>query len=367
MAAAPEFAVMVVGASPAGLTAAVRATQLKLPVIVVERESAPRELAAPEWLGPAGIALCGECGLRADDVDARELTNVTLSGWDLSAAAKINDAEVRGWLFDRRGLTAALLERARAAGVTLKLGTPVVAVRRAERGVTATLADDTTARGQVLLLASGREAGAAALADVPSAAHTPPTAQCAETIVPAASDEPSLTIIVGSGRGVHVGAVVALGGIARLCVCGQSDADELRAALASLCMASVRTGLVASNGGAAASATVRPIGVALDLETHVGKHTLLVGGAGGFAAAFSGERLYPAMRSGWIAVEAVERALGASLPQDALQAFGALWRQALSDYLRLPNAELSLLLPLVLRNPQMGRRLVRAFLAGGEL
>ncbi|NUQ51003.1 MAG: hypothetical protein HUU27_13925, partial [Phycisphaerae bacterium] len=107
-----------------------------------------------------------------------------------------------------------------------------------------------------------------------------------------------------------------------------------------------------------------PAGLALDLDTHVGKRCLLLGDAGGFVSAFSNEGIYPAMMSGVLAADVVARALKAPVPQDELASFGVEWRTRLADYLRMPNTDLSLLVPLVFNNPQMCLRVARAFLHG---
>jgi flavin-dependent dehydrogenase len=105
-------------------------------------------------------------------------------------------------------------------------------------------------------------------------------------------------------------------------------------------------------------------GAALDFESHVGKRCLLVGDAGGFVSAFSNEGLYPALRSGWRAAEVAAAALRAPLLQDELAGFGNVWRSDLAEYLRMPNTDLGLLLPMVFTNAQMSRRIARAFFLG---
>jgi hypothetical protein len=105
-------------------------------------------------------------------------------------------------------------------------------------------------------------------------------------------------------------------------------------------------------------------GLALELESHVGKRCLVVGEAGGFVSAFSNEGLYPALRSGWLAAQTAARALSAPVLQDELATFSADWRTDLADYLRMPNTDLGLLLPMVFSNPEMSRRMGRAFLLG---
>lgn len=100
------------------------------------------------------------------------------------------------------------------------------------------------------------------------------------------------------------------------------------------------------------------------METHVGKRCVLIGEAGGFVSAFSNEAIYPCMSSGWTAADAAVRALQAPVLQDELLSFSSAWRAELADYLRLPNTDLALLMPLVFNNPQMSARVARAFLLG---
>ncbi|MEW6252564.1 MAG: hypothetical protein AB1716_18150, partial [Planctomycetota bacterium] len=108
-------------------------------------------------------------------------------------------------------------------------------------------------------------------------------------------------------------------------------------------------------------------GAALELDSHVGKRCVLTGTAGGFVSAFSNDGLYPALRSGWLAAESAASALQAAVLQDELVCFSSRWRAELADYLRMPNTDLGLLLPMVFNNAQMSRRVARAFLLGQAL
>jgi flavin-dependent dehydrogenase len=122
--------------------------------------------------------------------------------------------------------------------------------------------------------------------------------------------------------------------------------------------------LVSDNLVAQPTGAVMPAGIALDMETLVAKRCLLIGEAAGFVTAFSNELIYPTMKSGWVAAEAAARALRAPVLQDELLSFSPAWRAELADYLRLPNTDLALLMPLVFNNPQMSGRVARAFLLG---
>jgi flavin-dependent dehydrogenase len=168
------------------------------------------------------------------------------------------------------------------------------------------------------------------------------------------------------GRAAPLAAIVRSPDAVRLTLVGREDEAAVRAALPELWTAAAAAGLVPATAGALPEPTIVRAGAALDFDTHAGKRVLLIGEAGGFAAGFSAETVYPAMLSGWIAAEVAGRALAAERAQEALAEFGLEWRARLADYLRSPNADLSLLLPLVFRNEQIARRVARAFLLGVE-
>jgi flavin-dependent dehydrogenase len=106
----------------------------------------------------------------------------------------------------------------------------------------------------------------------------------------------------------------------------------------------------------------------------VGKRVVLIGDAGGFASASTGEGIYPAVQSAAIAVRCILKALAADRAekktlhcQDELQAFKHLWRQQLAAYLQMPNVNLTFLLPLIYSNQEIADRFGRAFLFGENL
>lgn len=117
-----------------------------------------------------------------------------------------------------------------------------------------------------------------------------------------------------------------------------------------------------------------PAGSAIEFENHVGKRTLLVGDAGGFASAASGEGIFPAIRSAAIASKCVLKALEADQGktkgltcQDELMTFRNLWRREMASYLQMPNVNVTFLLPLIYSNQEITDRFARAFLFGENL
>jgi flavin-dependent dehydrogenase len=106
---------------------------------------------------------------------------------------------------------------------------------------------------------------------------------------------------------------------------------------------------------------------ALEMDSHVGKHTLTIGDAGGFFAAASHEGLYPAMWSAKIAVKVILEAHKSTFTQDGLISFDTAWRLEMGDFLRPPNTDLQLLLPLIFSNQPMADRMASAFFAGENI
>ena len=110
-----------------------------------------------------------------------------------------------------------------------------------------------------------------------------------------------------------------------------------------------------------------PASLALDLDTHVGKHALVFGDAGGFVSAASNEGIFPAMWSAQIASEVLVAALSSPQSQDELMGFDAAWRMKMADYLRSPNTDHQFLLPLIFSNQPMADRMGAAFFSGENI
>jgi len=121
------------------------------------------------------------------------------------------------------------------------------------------------------------------------------------------------------------------------------------------------------DGGARMVVRSVPRGAALDAETHVGKHTLVIGDAGGFIGAVNHEGLYGAIRSAFLGADTCADALASAHPQDVLMEYDARWRRELADYLRPPNSDMRFLLPLVFSNKPMAERVARSFVLGTNI
>lgn len=351
---------VVAGAGPAGVAAAVCARRLGLQVALVSPPTAAAP-SCPEWIGPAGVALCEEIGLDCQRAGGVGFRGLRLFSWDLRKSAKIDGDDFAGWIVDAGKFRAALRAVARDVGAEAIDGMPT-SVALLEDRVEVTLGESQSVRGDVLLIADGFPSRTSRLAGM-AATLKPGTAPVCRHAEFSDRSAAGVDVMVGVSRAGQLVTITRDGRQGRITLLTREPDPPPAQQFAEFCQAALRAELIPS-AGLESRERESPAGAALDLETHVGKRCLLIGAAGGFVAAFSNEGVYTSMRSGWIAAETVARALSAPVLQDALADFGVDWRGALADYLRMPNTDLSLLMPLAFNNEQMSRRVARAFLLG---
>lgn len=356
--------VLIVGGGPAGASAALAAAQAGVSVTLIERQGKPPSGVWPEWLGPAGVALCAESGLSAKDVDAVEFRGLRLHAWDLKSSTEVEDDGLHGWIVNRHRFDSAMLNAAKEAGATIQRGSAVTGLDLAEDHAELTLENGRGLRGRVVLIADGTDSTTARRANLVPAAAMHDVARNLTILVNTKKPRDSLDVIIGGSRNGQLATIVQLGKTVRATFATRDQSAQAMTAFRELCARATEADLLPACERHEVSERPCPAGVALGIDAHFGKGCLLIGDAGGFAADFSNEGIYPAMRSGQIAVETLRTALEAPVLQDELARFGAAWRGELADYLRMPHTDLSLLMPLVFSNPQMSKRVAQAFLLG---
>ncbi len=356
---------LIIGAGPAGCAAAIRGRMLNLSVALVEREQQPRTRACGGWIGAAGVALAGECGITAKSEAVTPFEGVRLRSWDWKRHVDIAADDLQGWIVDRARFDAALAQSAKQKGASLLLGSEPTSVTLGETQVGARLGSGAEVSGRIMLIADGVESRTARLANLPGAGRGRELARCVHVSFNT-SAEPGLEVVFGAGRSMHLGTIVRSRGAIQATFLTRDTGSPAAAQAQAFIAAAQAAGVLPRTAAASQVEVTSAAGAALDTESHVGKRTLLIGDAGGFVSGFSNEGIYPGMKSGWLAAETAARALAAPVPQDELATFGAVWRAEIAEYLRLPNTDLSLLLPLVFNNAQMSKRVARAFLLGAK-
>jgi flavin-dependent dehydrogenase len=360
----PDYDLLIVGGGPAGAAAAIAARRSKLRTLLIEREPRGRARPCAGWIGPAGVELCRTCGLSAAKAGAGTFKGVRLFSWDLKRSTVVAEAGLTGWIVDRREFDPALRRCAESAGGEILLGTACEAVTIAEDRVTLSLSDGRKVAGQVLILADGLDSRLAHSANLLAAGDLPRVPHAVLVELEAKADEFGVDVVLGSHRDGVLATIVRAASRLRFSLLTREARSQAANRVTAFLQAAQSAGLLPRAPLGTPTIERSPAGLALELETHVGKRCLIVGDAGGFVAAFSNEGIYPAMKSGWIAAETAARALKLPVLQDELASFGAAWRTQLADYLRMPNTDLSLLIPLVFGTRQMSLRVARAFLLG---
>lgn len=352
--------VMVIGATPAAAAAAIRLRGLGRTVVMVHSERTGESQPELTWFGGAGMEALGDCEVKASAVGASAFWGMQLHSGDLKRSVQVKDKEVKGWIARTRDIEQALQSRVRKAGCEVRTGEVEQAVA-ADSHVTVRFGD-AKRMVRVVLMDDGVESAAAERFRLTPAART--ANACPFVWETHRVQSPvGIRLVLGPGRNLGVllsnGSALQAGLLIR-------DGGTLGAASVYVEFAAAlqRAGLVPAHT-INPSAMLLPAGAALDMDSHVGKRSLLIGWAGGFAAAFSGDGLYPGLKSGLNAAECASRAIASSMPQDELSRYESAWRTELADYLRMPNTDLSLLMPLVFNDSmQMSRRVARAFLLG---
>ncbi len=366
------YDVVVVGAGPAGAAAAILLSQRERSVALIDSAGFPREDESSAWLSAQATPLVEQLGVNLGSIPAKPFQNVTFFSADFAKTATPAFAEPAGYLVRRGALDNALVDVATSAGVTLVQNATAKDVQLGESNVDVLLDGDKRVSGRLLILAAGRGSPLLARCGFARPSEAPLwTAQVDARITDAApAPEPRITIVLGLDRGGSFGLICHHEDRVSASVNWGGEKHEASPTLINLCkMAYAHEIIPVDVGRQAAAATVvaSPASAALDMDTHVGKHTLLIGDAGGFVSAASNEGVYPAMWSAEIATEVAHAALDTPLSQDELMSFNSKWRIKMADYLRSPNTDPQFLLPLVFSNQAMADRMGAAFFSGENI
>ena len=358
--------VMVIGAGVAGTTAAAAAAGRGQRVILVERSagrvSVPQR---PDWLTSAAMGMLDELQVDGSGCVGEPFDGAEFFSADLSKSTQACSADSEGLRVDYGRLVRCLRARAVELGVECLEKAEPVRLDAGEDHVTAAFEDRDQVRARFMLIAEGAAVGLAGEAE---AARRWVATLCGSA--GKGERDQRMHWVLGLDGGKSLGGWWFDGPEAVIRLHGRGSSDAVREQLASLLTRMCERGLLpAKLGGDAARAELRPepARLALEIDSHVGKRSLLIGDAGGFVAAASREGIYPAMWSAKLAGDVLGRAADSQHPQDELREFSASWRTTMAEYLRPPNTDLQFLLPLIFSNQQMAGRMAAAFWRGENI
>ena len=368
------YDVAVLGATPAGYVAARRLAEQGGRVVVIDAPRRPAYCPLCDWVGRGFFSSDDLPPSLVDDCEAEGFRDVCYHSADLAREARHVSRTAAGYFLDPKKLTKALRESASAGGADCHKARKLPEIRLEETAVR--VLTSRPVHAQLLLIAQDRPAdvlgelalpirsvprGSLALAglDVPLDAGAGPDAR-----------EATLHVVSSQGRRkmgmfFHLGETLHLRTISQASA-ADSGADELSSMVADLQRAKLLPPDLPLDR--AVGAVWRPpAGVALELETHVAKRCLLIGTAGGFAEALTGQTLAASVRSALLASDIVLDALQSEDCQGTLMRFKTSWRRSLANFIRPPSASLQMLLPLVFVNRQMAGRFTAALLEGRSM
>jgi len=364
---------MIVGAGPAGATAAALLAGRSHSVVLIDKDRFPRGTSSLGWLSVKTDAVLQEIGVPQQSYGQSPFTDITFISGDFTKVVRPGVVDAPGYIVDRSAFNDILVKRAKKVGVVVKTGSDVIDIRSLEDSVVATLSDGSEVTARLLLLASGRTS------PLPeSLGFTLPvrharmwTAQIDATLEDDAySGPPSVSVVLGLDRPGSFALCFLTPGRLSVSINWLGERQETLTKLAYTCSGLFEKKISPVDlSSRITDLTLHgsPASAALDMDTHTGKHALLIGDAGGFVAAASNEGIYPAMWSAQIASEVVEAALTSVRSQDELMTFESKWRTTMADHLRPPNTDVQFLLPLVFSNQPMADRMCSAFFSGENI
>ena len=375
------YDIAVLGATPAGYAAALTLAEKKHSVAVVDCPASRTESPLVDWIPADILKHCPPLKAAAKAGTDGVFRAVRFHSPDLSAGATFKQKTHAGYTLRRDRFMKALAALARKASIRLQRARQTVRPELEE--ATVVLGSQRRIRARLLMMAQGSPAEAIASLGLPVRA-APKGRMVVWGIDVPFRGRPAISElnVVAFEKLDRMGMFFAAGGrihirIITIGLPSSSEDDDLPVdaeagveALGDLIARLQRTELLPGrlDLSKAVAATWRPPGgSALEIESHLAKRTLLIGTAGGFVSAMSGQTIDPGVRSAMIAADVAHKALAGDGVQESLSVYKKLWREPLADRIRPPGTSLRMLMPMVLSNKAMTDRFAKALLNGKNL
>jgi flavin-dependent dehydrogenase len=373
---AKVFDIAILGGTPAGLAAGYHLAKGGLSVVLVDCPVPGNESPLADWAPASLFALEGMPKSLARKCSAIPFRSVRYHSVDFSKQAEHRGRSVLGYFLHAASLCKALAVEAHKAGVSLRRTKALPDVELQENGIV--LSGTCKSRARLLLFVGGSASEAVGRLSLPNGGtfrsqlgvaglDIPLTAAVAAKIT-----DKSLNIVETPNRS-DLGMYFVAGDTLHARVMSESrgkgpGAGELTSLIGGLRDAGLLPERLAL--GKAGGALWQPqAGVAMEMNSHTAKRCLLAGSAGGFAAAVTGQTLYPSIHSALLAARCAAEVLGGTGAniQEHLTGFKTLWREALGPYLSPPDASLQMLVPLLFANKRVVPRFTRSLLNGDKI
>lgn len=369
---AKVYDIAVLGATAAGYVAAASLARQKHTVVVVDAPAGRTESPLADWI-PSDLPRDCELFRKAKSALGVPFKSMVFHSADLTRQAEYTSRGTLGYILQSEKLLEGLDGLARKAGVEkIKLEQPP---KLEMRETSVRLHGQRELSSQLLLIAQDNPAEVVANLALPVRTVPPERMTICGLDAPLvrgrrAKAMPALHVVAFHGTDM-MGMFFAVDGLMHVRIVSSAFAppatiDSLVKLISGLKTNDLLEGRLELNK-AKAAIWHPPGGMALELEMHTAKRTMLVGTAGGFASATTGQTLDPSVRSALVAADVAENALHSRKVQETIWQYKNQWRETLADRIRPPGTSLQMLLPMVLTNKAILGKFARAFLYGQSL
>ncbi len=373
---AKVFDIAILGGTPASLAAGYHLAKSGRSVVLVDSPTDGHESPLCDWAPASLFSLDGMPKSLPKKCSATAFRSVRYHNVDFSKQAEHRGRTVLGYFLHPSRLCKALATEARKAGVSIRKAKRLPKVELQETGVR--LSGTCKSKARLLLFAGGSASNAIGHLAMPNGGAFPSQLSIAGLdipLTPAVAREitdKSLNLVETPKRS-DLGMVFVSGNMLHARVMSESSGEAPGVEELSNLIVGLRdVGILPSRLalGKADGAVWRPqAGVAMEMNSHTAKRCLLAGSAGGFAAAVTGQTLYPSIHSALLAARCATSVLdqGDESIQEHLSVFKTSWRETLGPYLSPPDASLQMLVPLLFANKRVVPRFTRSLLNGDKI
>ncbi len=344
------YDVLVVGAGPAGATAAKLLADAGYHVALVDKARFPRHKTCASWVNRLAFDRFPYLEPHRDKLVDSEFHGVTFFDDDLGRQATWTERQPSGYLSLRSLFDNGLKDIAVAAGAEFHAGSALAALEQRDAHVAIRLENGEALSGRALIGADGANSKVAVLTGIRQTWSENESVLCAnedlpcvpETLAPFYPSPRPLVValrfdgLTGYGwvfpKREHV--CVGIGGRLR-------PGERIQELYRKFFAAAQERGLLPTEMKPEKPYyAVDPAGAVNKGKPLVKDRVVLVGDAGGFVSGTTGEGIYPAMETARLAVELIDAGLRSGKLTETLAQFQTAWRARLGGYLRdLPGGE----------------------------
>ena len=374
--------IIVVGAGPAGSTAAKLLVDRGYSVLLVDRANFPRHKTCASWVNRLAFERFDYLQPRLDELIEAPFYGIKFYDSRIERSGSYLEGKPCGYLSLRSKFDDGLRKIAMNAGVEFMGGCAVENVREDREGVSVLLADGRELSARVLVGADGASSRVAAAAGIHKGWGKRDYVLCANADIPC---EPEM-IRATYGERFPFFVYLEYGGLQgygwvfpkreHICVgigALLDDGRQVRPLYSGFFQELKKLRhLPASLPEAGTYYDLDPVGAVHRLDTLTRGRVILIGDAAGFVSGSTGEGIYPGMVSAEVAAKVTHDSLAAGSVESGLARFNQAWRGELGEYVkRLPGGEQESKtrgrIDLIFRSSLVSRMAGRIFLYGERL